>query len=275
MTEARPDYDPSAPAYRETAPPPLLARHLVCTWSRIVGPAGPGRAQRILPDGCADIIWIGDSDPVIVGPATRVAVARLAPGTVVVGARLRPGTAPALLDFPADLILDGTAPLRESWGGETDRLSDAIRQATGAEARRRVLERLLIGRVAAAPSPDRAMTAAAEWLARIPQGQVREARLATGLSERQVHRRFRAAVGYAPKTFQRIARFQRLLALAERWGAGNRADLAAASGYADQAHMTREIRRLSGRTPTALLTRARSTLGLGDPLDGLRDRAAG
>lgn len=39
--------------------------------------------------------------------------------------------------------------------------------------------------------------------------------------------------------------------------------------------MTREIRRLSGRTPTALLTRARSTLGLGDPLDGLRDRAAG
>ena len=80
----------------------------------------------------------------------------------------------------------------------------------------------------------------------------------------------RVATGAAGGRYHQLG-----LALAERWGAGNLADLAAASGYADQAHMTREIRRLSGRTPTALLTRARSTLGLGDPLDGLRDRAAG
>jgi AraC-like DNA-binding protein len=73
---------------------------------------------------------------------------------------------------------------------------------------------------------------------------------ASGIGERQLRRRFAAAVGYGPKTFARIARFQRALALLR---AGEPAAGAAyAAGYADQAHMTREMRALAGRTPSAL-----------------------
>ncbi|MET8993342.1 AraC family transcriptional regulator [Nonomuraea wenchangensis] len=65
-----------------------------------------------------------------------------------------------------------------------------------------------------------------------------------GLSERQLHRRSLTAFGYAPKTLQRIVRFQRALRLAR---AGiPLATVAAETGYADQAHLSHEVKRLSG-----------------------------
>jgi AraC-like DNA-binding protein len=84
---------------------------------------------------------------------------------------------------------------------------------------------------------------------------------ALGISERQLRRRFADAVGYGPKTLARVLRFQRFLALAAgedraaaaRGGSGDLAGLAFAAGYADQAHLTRECRQLSGRTPAELL----------------------
>lgn len=65
-----------------------------------------------------------------------------------------------------------------------------------------------------------------------------------GLSERQLHRRSLTAFGYAPKTLQRIVRFQRALRLA-RAGVPL-ATVAAEAGYADQAHLSHEVKRLSG-----------------------------
>src|SRR5262249_59691377 len=70
-------------------------------------------------------------------------------------------------------------------------------------------------------------------------------------SPRQLEREFRRRVGLSPKALSRIARFQNLLRLALRHPTRNWAELAADAGYADQAHMTREFRALSGATPAA------------------------
>jgi methylphosphotriester-DNA--protein-cysteine methyltransferase len=61
-------------------------------------------------------------------------------------------------------------------------------------------------------------------------------------------------VGYGPRTLGRVPRFQRLLAGLRRPATGSEplARLALNAGYADQAHMSREARRLSGLTPSAL-----------------------
>jgi transcriptional regulator GlxA family with amidase domain len=85
---------------------------------------------------------------------------------------------------------------------------------------------------------------------------------------RRLRRRFAAAVGYGPKTFQRVLRLQRALRLAGG-NARPRASLslamiAVAAGYADQAHMSRELRALTGRSPGALLPGCMSTLELSD-----------
>jgi transcriptional regulator GlxA family with amidase domain len=74
---------------------------------------------------------------------------------------------------------------------------------------------------------------------------------AAGLSERQLLRRCQLALGYGPKTLARIVRFRAALALA-RSGTPF-ADLAAATGYADQAHLARDVRALAGQPLRVLL----------------------
>jgi AraC-like DNA-binding protein len=73
-----------------------------------------------------------------------------------------------------------------------------------------------------------------------------------GLSERQIRRRCQAGFGYGPKTLARILRFRRAVGLA-RAGAPF-AEVAVVTGYADQAHLAREVRALSG-APLGVLTR--------------------
>ena len=61
-------------------------------------------------------------------------------------------------------------------------------------------------------------------------------------SERALRRRFNDAIGYGPKKLDRIIRFGRLLRLAALRRADGLAAAAAELGYADQAHLTREVR---------------------------------
>jgi len=74
------------------------------------------------------------------------------------------------------------------------------------------------------------------------------------ISPRTLRRRCQDAFGYGPKTLDRILRFQRFLKLAREGREPRLAALAFEAGYADQAHLTREGRRLSGLSPTMVLT---------------------
>jgi AraC-like DNA-binding protein len=108
-------------------------------------------------------------------------------------------------------------------------------------------------RVDGAGEPD-AIAAGAADLLESTGGNLPVAALARELavSERHLHRRTIAALGYGPKTFARIVRFQRALALLE---AGRPpADVAATAGYADQPHLTREMQALAGRSPRQVMS---------------------
>jgi transcriptional regulator GlxA family with amidase domain len=72
------------------------------------------------------------------------------------------------------------------------------------------------------------------------------------VSERHLRRRATEALGYGPKTFARIVRFQRALALLRR-ADRSLSTVAAEAGYADQAHLTRDVTELAGETPGAIV----------------------
>jgi len=111
----------------------------------------------------------------------------------------------------------------------------------------------LLARLRDAGEPDRLVLAAADWLGR-PGTCVSALGRLLGIGERQLRRRFDGAVGYGPKVLDRVLRFQRLVAAAPAIAAGDDAlaRVAAELGYADQAHLTRECKRLSGLTPARL-----------------------
>jgi AraC-like DNA-binding protein len=68
------------------------------------------------------------------------------------------------------------------------------------------------------------------------------------ISERTLRRRVEESFGYGPKTLERILRYQRFQKLS-RETCDSMAMLALEAGYADQAHLIRESRRLTGLTP--------------------------
>jgi AraC-like DNA-binding protein len=250
--------------YRERRPAVALKRHFVCLWSQAIGKGRADYPQRVLPDGCIDILWTGESAPVIVGPATRMFVARLAPGSLVIGARLRPGMGPSVLGLPACEVRNQEVPLDLVWR-RMDVLSGRLAEQRDTEARLAVLETALIERVAKARECDPLVEAGIAWLAASPSGRVRELCRSAGVSERQLRRRFDAAVGYGPKTLARILRLQRTLALHRACGGpSGLAGLATEAGYADQAHMSRDFADLAGAPPGVLLSQAASALALSD-----------
>jgi AraC-like DNA-binding protein len=72
-----------------------------------------------------------------------------------------------------------------------------------------------------------------------------------GWTERSLHRRCLAAFGYGPAVLRRVLRFRMAAALLH---AGTPiAEAAAVAGYADQPHLSREVRALAGVAPSRLV----------------------
>lgn len=243
------------PRYCEWPPAADLAAHVACIWNASIGDAGLPYTDRVLPDACVDVIWDG-ARLFIAGPDTGPELLVPYRHRTFVGLRMRPGRAAALLGCPASEVRDERPELAELWGRmRAGVLADRLAAAAGPRGVAAFLERALRGQLAGAPAPDAAvdgLVAALRARASRPSGLVKALAADIGLTERSLRRRCDTAVGYGPKTLERVLRFRRALALA-RPGAGlSLGALAAAAGYADQAHLSRECRRLAGLTPSEL-----------------------
>jgi AraC-like DNA-binding protein len=240
-------------AYRELPPPPGTEAHVACLW------VSHDRAVRVLPDACADVVF-SDGHLIVAGPATTASTALATPGRPRVGVRFRVGSAGPALGVAASELLDLGAPLTELWGPSARRLEDRVALAPTPAAALDALVRGLAERLPRPGEGDRLIRAAVQLLRRdspyadraTERGIAAVARQ-VGLGERQLRRRFERAVGYGPSTFVRVHRFQRFLALANEAPHAPLARLAADAGYADQAHLTRETRRLAGLPASRLL----------------------
>ncbi|WP_345011843.1 helix-turn-helix transcriptional regulator [Streptomyces shaanxiensis] len=213
-------------------------------WTNTPGEAGVGR---VLPDGCMDLLW-NDGRLLVAGPDTRAHVPEGEPSTWI-GVRFHPGTAPAFLGVPAHELRDRRVELADLWpASDVRRLRGRIGAAPDPVT---ALEDLALERAAdAGPSDPLPRRVVAALEAGQPVGVTADE---LGLGARQLHRRCLTAFGYGPKTLARILRLQRALALA-RDGVPF-ADTAARAGFADQAHLARDVKELAGMPLGELLGR--------------------
>ncbi|MBP2368345.1 helix-turn-helix domain-containing protein [Pseudonocardia parietis] len=278
--------------YREIAPARPVADLLECAWqSRTDAP----HVQRVLPDGCMDLLVLGADAPgtrlVVAGPDTAAHLSSDAAGAVTTGLRFRPGALPALLGVPAEELRDTRTDLDAVLTGAVARTVRALTTArslsgpggaggsSGAGgsdeghigAPRSPLDDAAVplaprdpalavllevaaalragadegtGRPLPAPLPPAALRALARGMA---AGELAD-RL--GVTSRTVHRRCVSTLGYGPALARRVLRFRRASALL--FDGVPPAQVAARTGYADQPHLSREIRALAGVSPTAL-----------------------
>lgn len=226
--------------------------------------------EPIVPDGCVEIVFNlgdpfvgedGERQPraLLAGQMTRPVVALPTGDVDLLAVRFFTGRAGSALRLrmsevqdrllDASTVVDGLKPITDDLRGMDDDQRLAYLEAT-----------LRLHTDPRAPNViDHALA-----LIDAHRGNVHIERLAraVGITRRHLERRFKDEVGLGVKQLARITRVHAALRLMDRQPAFSGAEISAECGYSDQAHLIRECKALTGRTPAALMTTERSLAGM-------------
>jgi AraC-like DNA-binding protein len=254
------------PAACETAgrEPPAHLRPYVLGYGGFRSGVDVPVRHRVLPLTFATLVVdVTGASRVVTGPRSTPLVYRRTAWRHGVTVGLTPAGVQRLFRIEPRELADGSFALADVLGRFEIELAERVAAANGWPARFAVLDRWLTGRLtdgraggpATGPASGRAGDALVHraW-ARLEEsaGRLRIGALAAELrvSRRGLEYAFRRQLGLSPWTVARVARLQR--ALGDRPPSTDLARVAAEAGYADQAHFTREVRAMTGLTPTEL-----------------------
>jgi AraC-like DNA-binding protein len=204
----------------------------------LLQPSGGGRS----------IAWSGG---IVHGPQSSYYVAGPKPQGCSLGVSFRPGGAGALLGVSMEELTDCHVSLDAMWGARGVDLHHRLMSVGTPAETFRILEQWLSARIHRPLLMHPAVAQAlATCSAASPPVRVAELQRASGYSSRHFIALFRSAIGLNPKHYYRVRRFNS--AARSMAATDNRAlsDIAAAAGYSDQAHLTREFREFAGVAPT-------------------------
>lgn len=249
--------------YREYSPSPSLAEYVFCYWTSPpdgIDPALlPGPSQEtIVPDSCIDIVFNITSD----GISSSIAGPYDIPFTIPVDLACAKdfGVRFLLPDFfmftgvsPLDLI-NGSYNARDVFGEGWSTIEARIFNAAGDEDRVRILNDSLP--LFSKPS-DKYETIMTRMFASVfnAGGYIAATDIANAadVSLRHLNRICKEQTGLNVKTVARIIRFQSFIRRYRSSSDMSFSEAAYEAGFSDQAHMIREFRLFSGKTPSSVL----------------------
>ncbi|MFF7452357.1 MULTISPECIES: helix-turn-helix domain-containing protein [unclassified Streptomyces] len=238
---------------------PEALRPWIAGISTVTALGPPEEAFVRLPDtGTKVVVRVGvtgQRDVLAIGPRVRASYHEGKALASCVEMRLAPGTTRPLLGVPAAELVGRIVPLGELPGTTARRLDRELRRPDPERIGAHLAE-VLPERLTDTADRDRSrlvragVDAMSVRLGRTP-GPVGEVARQLAVSERQLRNLFAEGVGLSPKHYARIERVHAVLAHAPTspW-----AELAAATGYYDQAHMTADFRALMGVPPRSYFT---------------------
>ncbi|MGE0025758.1 MAG: helix-turn-helix domain-containing protein [Thermoleophilia bacterium] len=242
--------------YRDRAPAPVRFTEMPCTFVPVILDLGDGwsigDARR--PDGPLDRFG-----PFVAG-LTDFPVAVEHPGRAhCLQVDLRPRAARRLLGVPMHELANRTVALDDVLGAGARDLVARVAETEGWAARFALVQDAIATRLgAAAPLRSEVGWALGRVAGAARPAQVGDVARELGWSHRRLIAAFRDEVGLPPKRVARIARFERARAVLAADPSADLAGVAARCGYADQAHLSREVRELAATTPARLRAEAAS-----------------
>jgi AraC-like DNA-binding protein len=201
----------------------------------------------VLPDGCVDVILeTAGEGALIFGPTTARVDVLLDPGVTYAGVRLQPWIGAPLLGRHGEELVDRVEP----WPHDVPRLGATLDEALAAITS---VATHLVDRMRWSPAQRLVRDAHTALGAASLLPTVAALARTLGVSVRTLRRAFDAVTGAGPKTALRIVRLHRALA---RIGTERLVEVAHDCGFADQAHLARELRTLAGLRGRNLQARA-------------------
>ena len=209
---------------------------------------------RVVPDGSTSIsIELQSGRPsewCLRGPLVQPDELCFTAPTILVGIRLRPGVAFLLSGMPVHTLVGRRIRLRG-----IPIFHDLVAEDPDPRTPERyieVLQRFLLQRLVHVTLHSTVSTALREIDRAHGCVQVPEVAARCGVSSRHLHRLMRLWVGYGPKYYANVIRFQATLHEMEHTPAPTAAALASGHGYFDQSHLTLDMARFAGATPNRL-----------------------
>lgn len=257
--------------YLEIKPSEPLERYVECFWTlENDAGAGPAQPDRILPDGCVELILnfgarfrehqengLQEPQPMnlLVGQMTRPILIAPTGSVQLLGIRFHPGGTFPFFRIPMQEFTNQVVELGAVAGQFECDLIARAEAAPASQIRIGAIEELLVDRVRHFKHDSWLIDLSARIVHLGGQVSVDELAAKAGVGSRQLERRFLREVGIGPKLLCRILRFQQIFRAVNRNDAGWAA-VAADCGYYDQAHLIRDFQQFAGQTPSTLFEHA-------------------
>jgi AraC-like DNA-binding protein len=254
-------------------PGPPLSRFVDCFWRYENGPQ-THPWERGLPCGIPElVIDLSDDAPsyptstpptpsphprrlyatpgtVLCGPRTRPFRVKTDQSLRLLGVRFTPGGATPFFDMLASELRDTQISLEALWGAQAADLEDRLRATPTIAAQFQALEEALLAQAVRPLQRQSAVDYALQAFTRLSNPHtIAQVAHQVALSHARFIQVFREEVGLTPKQFCQVRRFLAALRWTQKGQRVNWAQLAAACGYADQAHLHRAFRRFAGVSP--------------------------
>lgn len=238
-----------------------LERIVLHTWWVRWGPQGDVFQQRVLSDPVIHLTFETGSGPMHGFPMPAALVHGVVPEVFevllpsegrVTGVAFQPGAFATMFNIDASLLTGRVLAAEDIMGEGVKELRDAL----VAEPEERIRQETLTEHLSLKFSPGvfedpayRIVRRACELVDKEDFARVEELADALHVSPRTLQRLFPRLVGVPPLWVIRRRRLQRVVERLDRGETCNLAELATELGFADQAHLTREFRRVIGRPP--------------------------
>jgi len=250
--------------YSEIKPGDPLSRFVECFWT-LEGDKPSGDPERILPDGCVELILNFGAEfsqhcegqqklqprNFLVGQMTGPILISPTGAVQLIGIRFHPGGTLPFLRLPLHEITDQVVELGSLSSQLERNLLDAASASCSLMDKVTAIEEFLTGELLSRKHDSRLTMLAARIVESGGLVSVDQLANDAGISSRQLERRFLREVGLGPKLLGRIIRFQQVFRAVEQCDAAW-ATVAIECGYYDQAHLIRDFHQFARQTPAVL-----------------------
>lgn len=215
---------------------------------------------QVLPDACVEVFINYSSSPVAIinnnlhqrsivsfrmSQATAVQMRK---GAGCLAICFYPGMAYHFFNIPMQLLSNTTTPLADLWGTLAAQLEEKIALANNNHLRAEIIQQQLLHRLSLS-THDPVIHYCLKQNQAGYSVPVSQWSTATGISQRQLARKFQQHLGLSPKEYLRVSRFIYSLQQLKNYPASTLTQIAYQSGYYDQAHFIRDYKAYTDHTP--------------------------
>lgn len=254
--------------YQVFKPTPDLEPIVKCYWTLEVPVDAPAERQRIVPDGCIEMIFILGDDvkrytdenefviqprAMILGQITEPYFVQPTGYVCSFAVRFYPYGFAHFIKTPIDALANKETPLANLFGDESEALHTQIIEAPGTEARISCVEAFLLKRLGENATIDHVVQATIDTMFSTKGNAPVNSILGDLSKRRQLERKFAKQIGMSPKQLGKVIRLQAALRLLLNARSPKLTDIAYESEYYDQAHFIKDFKEFTGITPREFL----------------------